>query len=385
MNNRFNMRYLSGGDAVFGPNFGGAKVYTNVRAGYLQQCPNVGRFLRNLAFDVKDENALMETGLEKGDPGIAARDWLRAHPEKLRAWLAGVTTLDGEKGEAAMKAALAPAVHGNFITDHKIPIGPWMNDLVESIKSHRQFFGLITTVLGSSINGLTAALTWIPPLLLVALMAAFAYYLRRSIPLTIFVVLALLFIMNQGYWAATMETLSLVTFAAMVSTIIGVPVGIWAGPPPRPVLDLMQTLPTFVYLIPTLVLFGLGVVPGLISTIIFALPVPIRLTQLGIMSVPRPLLEAGESFGATKWQLLTKVELPAAAQSIVAGITQCIMLSLSMVVIAALVGAGGLGVPVVRALNTVQVGMGFEAGFAIVLLAIILDRITRNDTKGGVA
>jgi ABC-type proline/glycine betaine transport system permease subunit len=145
----------------------------------------------------------------------------------------------------------------------------------------------------------------------------------------------------------------------------------------RPVLDLMQTLPTFVYLIPTLVLFGLGVVPGLISTIIFALPAPIRLTHLGVSSVPQALREAGAAFGATPMQLLWKVELPCAAPTIVTGVTQCIMLSLSMVVIAALVGAGGLGVPVVRALNTVQVGMGFEAGFAIVLLAIILDRMSR--------
>ena len=139
----------------------------------------------------------------------------------------------------------------------------------------------------------------------------------------------------------------------------------------------MQTLPTFVYLIPTLVLFGLGVVPAVISTAIFALPAPVRLTHLGVTSVPQSLLEAGEAFGATRWQLLRKIELPGAAPLILAGITQCIMLSLSMVVIAALVGAGGLGVPVVRALNTVQVGMGFEAGLAIVLLAIMLDRITR--------
>jgi ABC-type proline/glycine betaine transport system permease subunit len=132
------------------------------------------------------------------------------------------------------------------------------------------------------------------------------------------------------------------------------------------------------------VLFGLGVVPGVISTVIFAMPAPIRLTHLGITSVPSELREAGEAFGATRWQLLWKVELPSAASSIVAGVTQCIMLSLSMVVIAALVGAGGLGVPVVRALNSVQVGMGFEAGFAIVLLAIILDRLTRpRERKGG--
>ena len=146
----------------------------------------------------------------------------------------------------------------------------------------------------------------------------------------------------------------------------------------HPVLDLMQTLPTFVYLIPTLVLFGLGVVPGLISTIIFALPAPIRLTQLGISAVPQPLREAGTAFGATPLQMLLKVDLPCAAATIITGISQCIMLSLSMVVIAALVGAGGLGVPVVRALNTVQIGMGFEAGFVIVLLAIILDRMTHS-------
>ena len=179
---------------------------------------------------------------------------------------------------------------------------------------------------------------------------------------------ALLFIMNQGYWPATLETLSLVFVAALFSTLIGVPIGIAAAHRPRlyaalrPVLDLMQTLPTFVYLIPTLVLFGLGVVPGLISTIIFALPAPIRLTHLGISSVPRTLLEAGDAFGATPMQRLWKIELPSARPTILAGVTQCIMLSLSMVVIAALVGAGGLGVPVVRALNTVQIDVGFEAG-----------------------
>ena len=387
MNNRFAMRYLMGGDRVFGPNYGSAKVYTDVRAGYLQQCPNVGRLLGNLSFAVEDENALMQGITDTGDPAVASTVWLRAHPAKLHAWLAGVETADGKPGEAAVLASLRPAGGSGFLTEHKLPVGRWMNSLVNSVKSHHGVFDVVTLVLGSSINGLTWLLSAIPPLLFVALVAALAWYLRRSIPLVIFVALAQLFIINQGYWTATMETLSLVLFAALVSTLIGVPIGIWAGHRPRafqfiqPALDLMQTLPTFVYLIPTLVLFGLGVVPGLISTIIFALPAPIRLTQLGILSVPRPLIEAGESFGATRWQLLTKVELPAAAPSIIAGVTQCIMLSLSMVVIAALVGAGGLGVPVVRALNTVQVGMGFEAGFAIVLVAIILDRMTRRTVK----
>jgi glycine betaine/proline transport system permease protein len=151
------------------------------------------------------------------------------------------------------------------------------------------------------------------------------------------------------------------------------------------VLDLMQTLPTFVYLIPTLVLFHLGSAPGLISTVIFSIAAPVRLTYLGIVSAPTPLKEAGEAFGATKRQLLWKVELPYALPTIMAGVTQCIMLSLSMVVIAALVGAAGLGVPVVRALGTVNIPMGIEAGVSIVLLAIVLDRVFRSPERRGSA
>ncbi|HXQ63645.1 MAG TPA: choline ABC transporter permease subunit [Steroidobacteraceae bacterium] len=267
---------------------------------------------------------------------------------------------------------------------HKIPVGDSVTQFVEYLKAHgRGFFDGVAAAVRGSTGAVGALLNSVPAPLLIAIIALGTWALRRSLPLAVFVAAALLFIMNQGYWAATLETLTLVLVAAAVSTALGVPLGIAAARRPglyavmRPVLDLMQTLPTFVYLTPTLVLFGLGVVPGLISTVIFALPAPIRLTHLGISSVPKPLLEAGQAFGATRLQLLIKIELPSAAPTILAGITQCIMLSLSMVVIAALVGAGGLGVPVVRALNTVQVGMGFEAGLAIVLLAIILDRITR--------
>ncbi len=275
-----------------------------------------------------------------------------------------------------------------WLQGHKIPVGDAMAVVIEYVKTHgRAFFNGVSALISGSVDGLTALLRAIPSPLLILAIAVLAWLLRRSLPLAAFVVAALLFIMNQGYWEPTLETLSLVIVAALVSTAIGVPLGIAAAHRPRlyaalrPVLDLMQTLPTFVYLIPTLVLFGLGVVPGLISTVIFALPAPIRLTQLGISSVPRALLEAGEAFGATPQQMLWKVELPSAAPTILAGVTQCIMLSLSMVVVAALVGAGGLGVPVVRALNTVQVGMGFEAGFVIVLLAIMLDRLTRPAEK----
>lgn len=390
MNTRFNMEYLSGGDDVFGPNFGGAKVYTTVRKGYLQQCPNVGKLLENLAFTVDDENALMAGVMANGDAERTAQDWLAEHPERLKTWLQGVTTIDGQPAAEALHSDLSPAAKGSFVTRYKIPVGQWMTDIVEWTKANGGILDLISRAVSTSVTGLTKGMQAIPPLVFVGLATVLTWFLRRSVGLTVFVPLALLFIINQGYWAATIETLALVVFAAATSTVIGVPIGIWAGHRPRAykylrsVLDLMQTLPTFVYLIPTLVIFGLGVVPGLISTIIFSLPAPIRLTQLGIASVPRPLIEAGEAFGATKRQLLFKVELPSAAESILAGITQCIMLSLSMVVIAALVGAGGLGVPVVRALNTVQVGMGFEAGFAIVLLAIILDRVTRRDSKGDV-
>ena len=392
MNARFALRYLAGGDSTFGPNYGGATIYTNARAGYARHCSNVGRLLQNLSFTLAQEDALMGDILDKHqDPHAAATAWLAAHPDAAKGWLAGVTAFDGRPALDALRAAV-PAAHTGleaWVTGHKIPIGAAMNTLVEAVKAHGAGgFDAVSAVIHGAVDGLTGLLKLAPPLLLIAAVAALAFGLQRSVPLTVFVAAALLLIMNQGYWQAMLETLSLVVFATLTATAIGVPLGIAAAHRPwlfralHPVLDLMQTLPTFVYLIPTLVLFGLGVVPGLISTVIFALPAPVRLTHLGVSSVPKPLIEAGQAFGATPLQLLLKIELPSALPTIVAGITQCIMLSLSMVVIAALVGAGGLGVPVVRALNTVQVGMGFEAGFAIVLLAIILDRMTKPRAAG---
>ncbi len=312
----------------------------------------------------------------------------------MEPWLQGVQSYDGLPALDVLRGTAKAKRHGPRFEDrvaaHKIPVGDTATRFVEYTKKHaRGFFDGVASVL----TGCTRAVAWVlnamPSPLLILALAAIAYAVRRSIGLVVFVILSLLFIMNQGYWDATLETLTLVLVAAFIATVIGVPLGIWGAKRPRlqaamrPVLDLMQTLPTFVYLTPTLVLFGLGVVPGLISTIIFALPAPIRLTQLGISSVPKTLREAGQAFGATPLQLLFKVELPSAGPMILAGVTQCIMLSLSMVVIAALVGAGGLGVPVVRALNTVQVGMGFEAGLAIVLLAIMLDRISRPPDRKG--
>jgi glycine betaine/proline transport system substrate-binding protein len=395
MNRRYDMRYLTGGDDTFGPNFGGAIIHTVVRKGYLQECPNVGRFLRNLSFTGAMENELMDGILNrKLAPEESAAVWLRANPQALAPLLEGVTRVDGSPIDGFAGSAEGGTAAGAWdlervVGGHKIPVGRVIGDAIRHAQDNwRPFFDFVSGVVSGSVNGVHALLLALPSWLLVLAAAALAWVLQRSWPLVAFVTAALLFIMNQGYWAATVETIALVAVATLAATAIGVPLGIAAAHRPRlyaalrPVLDLMQTLPTFVYLIPTLVLFGLGVVPGLISTVIFALPAPVRLTHLGVTGVPRPMLEAGEAFGATKWQRLLKIELPCALPSIFAGITQCIMLSLSMVVIAALVGAGGLGVPVVRALNSVQVDVGFEAGIAIVLLAIVLDRLSRPRDKG---
>jgi glycine betaine/proline transport system permease protein len=269
----------------------------------------------------------------------------------------------------------------------KIPIGRWGKQFFDFLTSNfAWFFDSLADGIATALNAVTDGLLWLPPLVLIAIIVASAFALQRSWKLALGTALGLLFILNQGLWPATVETLVLVVAAATVSMAIGVPVGIGAAHNERaytwlqPVLDLMQTLPTFVYLIPVLILFGLGVAPGVIVTVIFAAPAPIRLTYLGIRSVPKPMLEAGEAFGATKRQLLWKVELPAALPTIMAGLTQCIMLCLSMVVIAALIGANGLGKPVVRALNSVNIPLGLEAGLAIVVLAIILDRMSRIRT-----
>ncbi len=278
----------------------------------------------------------------------------------------------------------------DWLTDYKIPLGDWISSFVDFLNQHAAgFFDLIADVLGFLIEGSIEIMLWLPPLLLIALFTALAKWLHRGWALPAGTALSLLLIVNLGYWEATVETLALVIFATAVCMLVGVPLGIAAAHRPwlytaiRPVLDLMQTIPTFVYLIPTLILFGLGVVPGLISTVIFALPAPVRLTWLGVSSVPTALIEAGEAFGATRRQLLWKVELPHAMPTIMAGLTQCIMLSLSMVVIAALVGADGLGKPVVRALNTVNIEKGFEAGLAIVIVAILLDRICKRPPAPG--
>ena len=270
----------------------------------------------------------------------------------------------------------------NFIRLWKIPVGKWGKSFIDFIVEYFQWlFDALKISLNFVVEGSTAVLLMVPPILLAIALAGFAYWLQRSWKLALGVFLGLLFIMNQGLWKETIQTLVLVIGATALSMAIGVPLGIWAAHSPKvwrvlqPVLDLMQTMPTFVYLIPILILFGLGAAPALIVTVIFAMPAPVRMTYLGITSIPRPMIEAGESFGATTNQLLWKVELPAALPSIMAGLTQCIMLSLSMVVFATLIGAPSLGNPVNKALANRNIPLGIEAGLALVVLAIIIDRV----------
>jgi len=294
----------------------------------------------------------------------------------------------------------------DWITGTKIPVGKtaktvfdWMTENLTGV------FDAISAGLEGMIAVILACLTLPPdahpfsgayepiypaeyhPLLVIAVFVALTWVLQRSWKPCLLVAIGFLFILNQGYWKATAESLTLILSACVVCMAIGVPLGIAAAHRPKlyrfmaPVLDLMQTLPTFVYLIPAIVFFGLGMVPGLIATVVFVLPAPIRLTRLGVVSTPPALLEAAEAFGSSPWQKLRKVELPSAWPQIMAGLNQTIMLSLSMVVIAALVGANGLGVPVVRALNTVNTALGFEAGLIIVVVAIVLDRMLRTGAK----
>ncbi|MCC5989219.1 MAG: choline ABC transporter permease subunit [Pararhodobacter sp.] len=276
----------------------------------------------------------------------------------------------------------------SLVTDAKIPVGRSVADVFLWMQDNFvTFFDNVEHGMRQGVNTLLAALTTPHPLIIIAIFAVITWALQRNWVPVLIVTLCALFALNQGYWLLTMQTLTLVLGSCFLCMAIGVPLGIFSAHHPRfyrwltPVLDLMQTLPTFVYLIPVLVVFGLGMVPGLVATVIFALPAAIRLTELGIRSTPTALTEAATAFGATGFQRIWKVELPWAFPQIMTGLNQTIMLSLSMVVIAGLVGAPGLGVPVVRALNQVNASLGFESGAVIVAVAIMLDRMLRVERR----
>ena len=273
-------------------------------------------------------------------------------------------------------------------TDYKIPLGSWANTLFVWMKTHLSvLFNAIADILEGLINGFLWLLQAPNPLFIIAIFVALAWVLQRNCKICLFVFVGYLFVLNHGYWKETTESLTLILSSCAVCMAVGVPIGIACAHNARlnsalsPILDLMQTLPTFVYLIPAIIFFGIGMVPGLIATVIFVLPAPIRLTELGVSSTPTALLEAATAFGATPRQRLWKVELPWALPQIMVGLNQTIMLSLSMVVISSMVGANGLGVPVMRALASVNAAKGFESGFVIVVVAIVLRSIFQREVK----
>ena len=266
----------------------------------------------------------------------------------------------------------------------RIPLGAWVETVVDwMVVQLAPVFDFLTWITGTFVEGLDNLLAAIPVWLFILLIAAIALVISRW-TISLFSAIGFYLIYNMGYWDAMLDTLALVMTSVLISVVFGIPLGIWMSQSNRiqaifkPVLDFMQTMPAFVYLIPSILFFGIGLVPGIISSVIFSMPPAIRLTNLGIRQVPADLLEAANAFGSTRWQKLFKVQLPLALPSIMAGINQCIMLALSMVVTASLVGAPGLGADVYRAVTQIKIGVGFEAGLAIVILAIILDRISHQ-------
>ncbi|SNS96530.1 glycine betaine/proline transport system permease protein [Geodermatophilus pulveris] len=263
-----------------------------------------------------------------------------------------------------------------------IPLGRWVADLIDWLLATVPWlFDAVSAVMQVLVDGLTEVLATAPPVVWIAVFTLVALVVRGP-GLALYTVLAFLLVVSLELWVETMQTLALVLVAAVIATAIGVPIGILAARNhavsvvARPVLDSMQTTPVFVYLIPAVFFFGVGVVPGVVATILFAIPPGVRLTELGIRQVDREVVEAAHAFGARPGQILREVQLPLALPSIMAGVNQVIMLALSMVVTAGLLGAAGLGAVVVRAVTQLDVASGFEGGLAVVLLAIFLDRLT---------
>lgn len=266
----------------------------------------------------------------------------------------------------------------------KIPLGTWVDQGVQYLLNHdAATFDTIGKVIESFAAGVEHGLQALPMWLMMAIFVGVGLW-RVGWRFATFTLLALLLIYGTGFWDETIITLGLTLSSTFISLLLGIPLGVWMAKSKwvetvvRPVLDLMQTMPAFVYLIPAAMLFGLGRVPGILSTVIFAMPPAVRLTALGIKHVNHEIVEAGQAFGCTPWQLLYKVQFPNALPSVMTGVNQTIMMALSMVIIASMVGAGGLGNDVLASIQRLDIGLGFESGLAVVLLAIILDRVTES-------
>ncbi|MDH0704381.1 proline/glycine betaine ABC transporter permease [Pseudomonas toyotomiensis] len=281
------------------------------------------------------------------------------------------------------------------MSDKKLDLGSWVNDVVQHLlDNYSGAFDSIGKLVSGFSEGIESLLMLPPAWLLIAIFVALGLW-RIGVRFAVFTAVAFILIVMTGFWEQTVVTLGLTFSSTLISLLLGIPLGIWAAKSERvatiirPILDFMQTMPAFVYLIPAAMLFGLGRVPGIIATVIFAMPPAVRLTSLGIRQVNKEIVEAGQSFGCTSRQLLFKVQLPNAMPSIMAGVNQTIMMALSMVIIASMVGAGGLGNDVLASIQRLDIGLGFESGMAVVLLAIILDRITesfgtKQTARGGI-
>lgn len=266
----------------------------------------------------------------------------------------------------------------------KIPLAQLVDQAVKWLQNNfGESVDAFSNAFGNGIASLGHLLSIIPWWAIILIFAVLAWR-ANGWKLVLGTVLGLLLIYNLGLWPAFLDTLIMVITSAAVAIVIGLPLGILAGRNDRfhwitlPILDVMQTMPSFVYLIPALLFFGIGKVPAVFATVIFSMPPVIRLADLGIRQVSLDLVEVGEAFGSTPWQLLWKIQFPVALPTIMAGINQTMMLSLSMVVIAAMIGAGGLGAGVLEAIGQLKIGMGFEYGVAVVIMAIILDRLSQG-------
>lgn len=286
------------------------------------------------------------------------------------------------QGEVTEMSKLLDQIPRLPVTDSVEQLMDWLTGTFSSL------FDFIQTGGQAGMDWITELLLVIPPILFIFVISLIAFLAtKKSFGLAIFSMIGLLFIYNQGLWEELMNTITLVIFASIIAIIVGIPLGILMSKNNvaegiiKPVLDFMQTMPGFVYLIPAVAFFGIGVVPGVFASVIFALPPTVRFTNLGIRQVPKELVEAADSYGSTGWQKMFKLELPIAKSTIMAGVNQTVLLSLSMVVIASMIGAPGLGREVLSALQRAQVGNGFVAGLSLVIFAIIIDRLTQSLNK----
>jgi glycine betaine/proline transport system substrate-binding protein len=380
MNKKINLQYLKDGDQFFGANFGGANVFINTRRGLSQECPSLGMFLKNLEFNLAEVNELMEMVMDGLSPDQAAAQWILNNRTRVEVWAQPLSNGNRASDEALLFSARGEDEEGRGSGSGRL--GSWLQQgSLSLIKVFDQSTRGAAYWTNNHLQKSVDIVCGLPPGATIGALALLAWYLRRKWQTVVFTIAASCLVWALGYWKEAWETLTLVLVASFVALGFGIPMGILAAKSSRfyrwirPLLDMMQTLPTFVYLIPTLMLFGLGMTSGLVATVVFVLPVSIRLSFLGFDSVPEDLKELGQSFGAGFFQTLWKIEIPHAWPALRAAVSQSLMLSLSMVVVAALVGAEGLGRPVVQALNTVNLAKGIEAGLAIVAIAMTLDRL----------